>query len=83
MVWKHLRSGKSTLCAALNQHCESIKRKAICINLDPAAEHFTYPVSVDVRDLVTLEDAMREEQLGRRAMIKLWKHLQEPNHPPT
>lgn len=31
---------------------------------DPAAESFSYPVSCDVRDLVTLEDVMEELQLG-------------------
>lgn len=31
---------------------------------DPAAEEFAYPVSVDVRELVTLEDVMEEMQLG-------------------
>jgi hypothetical protein len=31
---------------------------------DPAAESFEYPVSIDVRDLVTLEDVMQELQLG-------------------
>lgn len=31
---------------------------------DPAADHFAYPVSIDVRDLVTLEDVMEEMQLG-------------------
>lgn len=31
---------------------------------DPAAEEFKYPVSIDVRDLVTLDDVMQEMQLG-------------------
>jgi len=31
---------------------------------DPAAEHFQYQVSVDVRDLITLEDVMDELELG-------------------
>jgi hypothetical protein len=31
---------------------------------DPAAEEFKYPVSIDVRDLVTLDDVMEEMQLG-------------------
>jgi hypothetical protein len=34
------------------------------VNLDPAAEHFSYPVSFDLRDLVTLEDVMEEMELG-------------------
>ncbi|KAF8063789.1 gpn3 [Scenedesmus sp. PABB004] len=35
-----------------------------CVNLDPAAEAFNYPVSVDIRDLISLDDAMTELQLG-------------------
>lgn len=31
---------------------------------DPAAENFNYPVSFDVRDLITLEDVMEELKLG-------------------
>lgn len=31
---------------------------------DPAAEAFQYPVSLDIRDLVTLEDVMEELGLG-------------------
>lgn len=34
------------------------------VNLDPAAEHFNYPVSFDVRNLITLEDVMQELELG-------------------
>lgn len=31
---------------------------------DPAAEAFNYPVSIDIRDLISLEDVMSELQLG-------------------
>ena len=31
---------------------------------DPAAEDFAYPVSFDVRDLISLQDAMDELKLG-------------------
>ena len=31
---------------------------------DPAAEEFQYPVSFDIRDLVTLEDVIEECELG-------------------
>lgn len=36
----------------------------LCCTADPAAEAFGYPVSVDVRDLVALEDVMEEMNLG-------------------
>eukprot|EP00891_Asterochloris_glomerata_P001868 jgi/Astpho2/1868/e_gw1.00038.223.1_t len=57
-------SGKSTYCDNLRQHCEAIGRTVHVVNLDPAAEEFKYPVSFDVRDLVSLEDVMEEMQLG-------------------
>lgn len=34
------------------------------INLDPAAEHFDYEPSKDIRELVSVEDAMEELQYG-------------------
>lgn len=36
---------------------------------DPAAEEFQYPVSFDVRDLVTLEDVVAECQLGPNGYV--------------
>ncbi|GAX83076.1 hypothetical protein CEUSTIGMA_g10502.t1 [Chlamydomonas eustigma] len=56
--------GKSTFCNTLYQHCQTIGRSVHIVNLDPAAESFEYPVSFDVRDLVTLEEVMEELQLG-------------------
>lgn len=32
--------------------------------VDPAAEEFNYPVSIDVRELISLDDAMEELDLG-------------------
>lgn len=34
------------------------------VHADPAAEEFQYPVSFDIRDLVTLEDVIEECALG-------------------
>ncbi len=39
---------------------------------DPAAEQFKYPVSIDVRDLITLDDAMEELQLGPNGWVVAW-----------
>jgi len=33
-------------------------------NLDPAAEKFEYEPSIDIRDLITLDDVMEEMDLG-------------------
>lgn len=34
------------------------------MNLDPAADHFNYPVSIDIRELITVDDVMNELQYG-------------------
>src|SRR3989338_9032188 len=57
-------SGKSTYCSAVQQHCAAKGRTVHVINLDPAAEIFTYDPSWDVRDLVTLDDVMETKHLG-------------------
>ena len=57
-------SGKSTYCTTINSHCSALGQTRHVINLDPAADQFNYPVTADVRDLITLEDAMEEEELG-------------------
>lgn len=56
--------GKSTYVEHLYQHCQAIRRNIHCVNLDPAAEAFNYPVSIDIRDLVSLDDVMEDMQLG-------------------
>lgn len=57
-------SGKSTFCAALMTHLHSIPRQAHYINLDPAADDFTFPPTIDIRDLISLQDVMEELALG-------------------
>lgn len=70
--------GKSTYCENLVQHCETINRSINVVNLDPAAENFNYPVSFDVRDLVTLEDVMEELELGPNGgLLYCMEYLEE------
>ena len=57
-------SGKSTFCETMKLHCDAANRVIHLVNLDPAAEDFKYPVSVDIRELISLEDAMEECELG-------------------
>ena len=56
-------SGKSTYCSTIVRHCENIGRTVHVINLDPAAEYFDYPVLLDTRELVQVEDVMEAEDL--------------------
>ena len=56
-------SGKSTYCSNIVKFCEDSKRTVHVVNLDPAAEHFDYPVLADVRELINVSDAMQDEDL--------------------
>lgn len=57
-------SGKSTYCAELFRYCEDSRRVIHVVNLDPAAEDFSYPVSIDVRELISVDDVAEELRLG-------------------
>ena len=35
---------QSTYCSTVVEYCQSVKRSIHVVNLDPAAEHFSYPV---------------------------------------
>ncbi|ESO84650.1 hypothetical protein LOTGIDRAFT_204706 [Lottia gigantea] len=56
-------SGKSTYCSNIVKHCEVLRRTVHVVNLDPAAEHFDYPVLADIRELINVDDAMEDDSL--------------------
>ena len=63
-------AGKSTFCSALMAHAAASGRQVSLFNLDPAAEQFELPdgtsntPSVDIRDLISLEEVMEDIGLG-------------------
>ncbi|XP_042378100.1 GPN-loop GTPase 3-like [Zingiber officinale] len=57
-------SGKSTYCSSLYEHCVAARRTIHIVNLDPAAEQFNYPVAMDIRELISLDDVTEELGLG-------------------
>lgn len=57
-------AGKTTFCNALIQHLQAVRRSCFYVNLDPAAEEFSYEPDLDIRELITLEDVMEELELG-------------------
>lgn len=57
-------AGKSTYVKTIAEHCQATRRVVHCVNLDPAAEVFDYPCSVDIRDLITVDDVQDELDLG-------------------
>ncbi len=55
-------SGKSSYCAAMQTHCAMRGRTLHVMNADPAAEDLKYEPSLDIRDLISIEDV--KEELG-------------------
>ncbi|KAH7864130.1 hypothetical protein Vadar_026107 [Vaccinium darrowii] len=71
-------SGKSTYCSSLYEHCETMRRTIHIVNLDPAAENFDYPVAMDIRELISLDDVMEELGLGPNGgLMYCMEHLEE------
>ncbi|GMH00630.1 hypothetical protein Nepgr_002469 [Nepenthes gracilis] len=55
-----------------------MRRTIHVVNLDPAAEHFDYPVAVDIRELISLDDVMEELELGPNGgLIYCMEHLED------
>ncbi|RSH81714.1 ATP binding protein [Apiotrichum porosum] len=57
-------AGKSTFCAGLITHAQTLGRQVHLVNLDPAAERFEYQPVLDIRDLISLNDVMEELEFG-------------------
>lgn len=59
-------AGKSTFSTAVMTHLQASKRTGHLVNLDPAAapESFEYTPSIDIKDLISLEDVMSELGYG-------------------
>ncbi|KAF4124069.1 uncharacterized protein GMORB2_5785 [Geosmithia morbida] len=64
MVMGPAGAGKSTFCAALITHLQMNRRSAFYVNLDPAAESFEHTPDLDIKELISLHDAMEEVGLG-------------------
>ncbi|AOA63907.1 Putative GTPase with a role in biogenesis of RNA pol II and polIII [Komagataella phaffii CBS 7435] len=56
--------GKSTFCNSMIAYMQSIGRRAHIVNLDPAAEPTEFEFTVDIRDLISLQDVQEELNLG-------------------
>ena len=57
-------SGKSTYCKAMKEYMTALGRKVVIVNLDPANDSLPYDCSVDVSELISLEDVMDRLHLG-------------------
>ncbi|KAH7587027.1 Conserved hypothetical ATP binding protein [Nakaseomyces glabratus] len=69
-------AGKSTFCNSIISHMQTIGRRAHIVNLDPAAEPSKYEFTIDIRDLISLDDVMEELDLGPNgALIYCFEYL--------
>lgn len=57
-------SGKSSYCHLIQGMAKTLKRNVLVVNLDPAAEKFRYECTVDIRDLISVDDVMELTKLG-------------------
>ncbi|CAI5759201.1 unnamed protein product [Candida verbasci] len=57
-------AGKSTFCNGIISHMQQIGRRAHLVNLDPAADPQQYEFTIDIKDLISLQDVMEEMELG-------------------
>lgn len=56
--------GKSTYCKTLQDHGKASHRSIHVANLDPAADTYEYDSAFDIKDLITVEEAMVEHGYG-------------------
>lgn len=70
--------GKTTFCNSLVNHMQQNSRRCNLINLDPAAEPKDYEFTIDIKDLISLEDCMDEMDLGPNGgLIYCFEYLLE------
>lgn len=72
-------SGKTTYCDGLHQFLSALGRPISIVNLDPAnGRSLPYPCAINIADLITVKDVMREEGLGPNgAMLYCIEYLEE------
>ena len=78
-------AGKSTFCASLMTHLHTSRRTGHLVNLDPAAapDSFEYTPSIDIKDLISVEDAMSELGYGPNGgLVYCFEYVSASSAPP-
>uniref|UniRef100_A0A0N4ZWV0 GPN-loop GTPase 2 n=1 Tax=Parastrongyloides trichosuri TaxID=131310 RepID=A0A0N4ZWV0_PARTI len=69
-------AGKSTYCNALTEIFTALKRPYKVINLDPANDILPFDADVDINELITVQQVMKEKNLGPNgALVYCIKYL--------
>lgn len=73
-------SGKTTYCAkTLKLYKNTLKRKCAVVNLDPANENMDYEATIDVMDLIRVQDVMDDLKLGPNGALMYCMEYLEVN----
>lgn len=72
-------SGKTTYCAKVhNFYKDKLNRQVVVINLDPANDNMLYKPTIDITELISLEDVMENLKLGPNgALMYCMEYLEE------
>ncbi|CAH1984748.1 unnamed protein product [Acanthoscelides obtectus] len=72
-------SGKTTYCGKVYKfYKDKLNRKVEVVNLDPANENMNYSPKIDIMQLVTVEDVMKNLNLGPNgALMYCMEYLEE------
>nr|CAB3250617.1 GPN-loop GTPase 2 [Phallusia mammillata] len=73
-------SGKTTYCHGLQQFLKAVKRECCVVNLDPANDFIPYECDIDINDLVTVEDVMKNLSLGPNGALLYCMEYLEMNY---
>lgn len=73
-------SGKTTYIAAAAEFLAKLDREVIIVNLDPANDTLPYNASIDINELVRLEEVMQVENLGPNGALFFCFDLLEKNY---
>uniref|UniRef100_A0AC34R602 GPN-loop GTPase 2 n=1 Tax=Panagrolaimus sp. JU765 TaxID=591449 RepID=A0AC34R602_9BILA len=63
-------AGKSTYCAGLVDMLTQMGRPLIVMNLDPANDVVPFKCHIDIKELITVEDAMKYHNLGPNGALR-------------
>lgn len=72
-------SGKTTYCNAMGKFLESLGRKVAIVNIDPANENMEYKPTIDIADLIKLEEVMSIHKLGPNGALIYCMEFLEAN----
>ena len=57
-------SGKTTYCNGMQQFLTAMGRKCCVVNLDPANDDLAYDCGIDINDLISVDDVVKNKGLG-------------------